>query len=145
MGSLHRTQGASINAIAVGYDRNGNRTSQGADTFSYNAANQFSGGNIGGRVESFGYDGLGRRTFRSPNGGRTDAWYDRSGLSLETGAAMWEALLREGLYVNLARPPATPANMTLLRCSLCAEHTEAQVEEILGMFEAAGRSTGCID
>jgi 7-keto-8-aminopelargonate synthetase-like enzyme len=65
--------------------------------------------------------------------------------SLETGAAMWEALLREGLYVNLARPPATPAGMNLLRCSLCAEHSASQVEEILGMFEAAGRSTGCID
>jgi 7-keto-8-aminopelargonate synthetase-like enzyme len=65
--------------------------------------------------------------------------------SLEMGAGMWEALLREGLYVNLARPPATPAGMTLLRCSLCAEHSAAQVEEILGMFEAAGRSTGCID
>ena len=63
---------------------------------------------------------------------------------LETGAAMWEALLHEGLYVNLARPPATPAGMTLLRCSLCAEHSEAQVGEILGMFEAAGRATGCI-
>ena len=63
---------------------------------------------------------------------------------LETGAAMWEALLKEGLYVNLARPPATPANMTLLRCSLCAEHSSGQVEEILGMFEAAGRATGCI-
>ena len=63
---------------------------------------------------------------------------------LETGAAMWEALLAEGLYVNLARPPATPANMTLLRCSLCAEHSSGQVEEILGMFEAAGRATGCI-
>ena len=63
---------------------------------------------------------------------------------LETGAAMWEALLKEGLYVNLARPPATPANMTLLRCSLCAEHSSDQVEEILGMFEAAGRATGCI-
>src|SRR5688572_17059492 len=63
---------------------------------------------------------------------------------LEKGAAMWEALLHEGLYVNLARPPATPANMTLLRCSLCAEHTESQVGEILGMFEAAGRATGCI-
>ena len=32
---------------------------------------------------------------------------------LDRGAAMWEALLREGLYVNLARPPATPADMTL--------------------------------
>ena len=49
---------------------------------------------------------------------------------LERGAAMWEALLREGLYVNLARPPATPANMTLLRCSLCAEHTAEQVQAI---------------
>ena len=65
--------------------------------------------------------------------------------NLEKGAAMWEALLNEGLYVNLARPPATPANMTLLRCSLCAEHTSEQVQEILGMFEAAGRATGCID
>ncbi|HVJ71446.1 MAG TPA: aminotransferase class I/II-fold pyridoxal phosphate-dependent enzyme [Sphingomicrobium sp.] len=63
---------------------------------------------------------------------------------LERGAAMWEALLNEGLYVNLARPPATPAGMTLLRCSLCAEHSAAQVDEILGMFEAAGRATGCI-
>src|SRR5947207_3168697 len=45
---------------------------------------------------------------------------------LATGAAMWEALLDEGLYVNLARPPATPANMTLLRCSLCALHSEEQ-------------------
>jgi glycine C-acetyltransferase/8-amino-7-oxononanoate synthase len=63
---------------------------------------------------------------------------------LETGAAMWEALLKEGLYVNLARPPATPGNMTLLRCSLCAEHTSDQVAEILEMFAAAGRSVGSI-
>ena len=63
---------------------------------------------------------------------------------LERGAAMWEALLAEGLYVNLARPPATPANMTLLRCSLCAEHTSEQVDEILGMFEAAGKRVGII-
>lgn len=63
---------------------------------------------------------------------------------LERGAAMWEALLAEGLYVNLARPPATPANMTLLRCSLCAEHSAEQVEQILGMFKAAGRNVGVI-
>jgi 7-keto-8-aminopelargonate synthetase-like enzyme len=64
---------------------------------------------------------------------------------LEVGAAMWEALLKEGLYVNLARPPATPAGMTLLRCSLCAEHTSEQVGEILAMFAAAGRATGVIN
>lgn len=63
---------------------------------------------------------------------------------LERGAAMWEALLHEGLYVNLARPPATPANMTLLRCSLCAEHSAEQVETITGMFERAGKATGII-
>jgi 7-keto-8-aminopelargonate synthetase-like enzyme len=63
---------------------------------------------------------------------------------LERGAAMWEALLHEGLYVNLARPPATPANMTLLRCSLCAEHSAEQVQTILGMFERAGKTVGII-
>lgn len=63
---------------------------------------------------------------------------------LEKGAMMWEALLKEGLYVNLARPPATPAGMTLLRCSLCAEHSAEQVQTILGMFERAGRAIGII-
>ncbi|MDP9164105.1 MAG: aminotransferase class I/II-fold pyridoxal phosphate-dependent enzyme [Pseudomonadota bacterium] len=63
---------------------------------------------------------------------------------LQKGAAMWEALLNEGLYVNLARPPATPGNMTLLRCSLCAEHSAEQVDQILDMFAAAGRATNCI-
>ncbi len=63
---------------------------------------------------------------------------------MERGAMMWQALLEEGLYVNLARPPATPANMTLLRCSLCAEHTSEQVDQILGMFEAAGKAVGAI-
>ena len=63
---------------------------------------------------------------------------------LERGAMMWEALLHEGLYVNLARPPATPAGMTLLRCSLCAEHTVEQVGEILGRFERAGKKIGII-
>jgi 8-amino-7-oxononanoate synthase len=63
---------------------------------------------------------------------------------LEIGAAMWQALLENGLYVNLARPPATPANMTLLRCSLCAEHSAEDVTEILARFAAAGRTTGVI-
>ena len=63
---------------------------------------------------------------------------------LERGAAMWEALLKEGLYVNLARPPATPANMTLLRCSLCAEHSAEQVQTIIGMFKRAGATAGIL-
>ena len=63
---------------------------------------------------------------------------------LEKGAAMWQALLENGLYVNLARPPATPAGMTLLRCSLCAEHTSEQVADILDRFEWAGKAVGII-
>lgn len=63
---------------------------------------------------------------------------------LEKGAMMWEALLHNGVYVNLARPPATPASMTLLRCSLCAEHSAEQVEDILGRFERAGKAVGII-
>ena len=63
---------------------------------------------------------------------------------LERGAMMWEALLKEGLYVNLARPPATPAGMTLLRCSLCAEHSADEVQTILSMFERAGKAVGII-
>lgn len=63
---------------------------------------------------------------------------------LERGAMMWEALLKNGLYVNLARPPATPAGMTLLRCSLCAEHSSDQVQDILARFERAGKAVGII-
>ena len=62
----------------------------------------------------------------------------------QTTVLMWQALLERGLYVNMARPPATPAGTYLLRCSLCAEHSDAQVGEILEMFAAAGRAVGCI-
>jgi 8-amino-7-oxononanoate synthase len=57
---------------------------------------------------------------------------------------MWQALLEAGVYVNMARPPATPAGMYLLRCSLCADHTEEQVTQILAMFESAGKATGIL-
>ncbi len=58
--------------------------------------------------------------------------------------AMWQALLEAGLYVNMARPPATPAGTFLLRCSLCAEHTPDQIARVLAMFDHAGRATGVI-
>jgi 8-amino-7-oxononanoate synthase len=34
--------------------------------------------------------------------------------------------------------------MYLLRCSLCADHSTAQVAQILAMFEAAGKATGVL-
>jgi glycine C-acetyltransferase/8-amino-7-oxononanoate synthase len=62
----------------------------------------------------------------------------------QTTVMTWQALMEQGVYVNMARPPATPAGMYLLRCSLCAEHTDEQVDQILTMFAAAGRATGVI-
>jgi 8-amino-7-oxononanoate synthase len=56
----------------------------------------------------------------------------------------WQALLEMGVYVNVARPPATPNGMFLLRCSLCAEHSEEQIDAILAAFKSAGQLSGAI-
>ena len=62
----------------------------------------------------------------------------------EQAVAMWQGLLEAGVYVNMARPPATPAGTFLLRCSLCAEHTPAQLDAVLAKFRAAGQAVGAI-
>ena len=62
----------------------------------------------------------------------------------DQAVTMWQALLDGGLYVNVARPPATPQGTYLLRCSLCAEHTTAQLDRVLTMFRTAGRAVGAI-
>jgi 8-amino-7-oxononanoate synthase len=56
----------------------------------------------------------------------------------------WQALLEMGVYVNVARPPATPNGMFLLRCSLCAEHSREQIDTILAAFKSAGQLSGAI-
>ena len=50
----------------------------------------------------------------------------------------------EGQITVYTQDRAYPANMTLQRCSLCAEHSAEEVETILGMFERAGKATGII-
>ncbi len=62
----------------------------------------------------------------------------------EQAVMMWQGLLEAGLYVNMARPPATPAGTYLLRCSLCAEHSTEQVTRITEMFRAVGKAVGVI-
>ncbi len=62
----------------------------------------------------------------------------------EQAVAMWQGLLEAGVYVNMARPPATPAGTFLLRCSLCAEHSSAQLDTVLAMFRTAGQAVGAI-
>jgi 7-keto-8-aminopelargonate synthetase-like enzyme len=60
----------------------------------------------------------------------------------ETTVRMWQAMLELGVYVNMSRPPATPAGVFLLRCSLCAEHTADQLDTVLDRFARAGELTG---
>lgn len=50
---------------------------------------------------------------------------------------VWQTLLDNGVYVNLALPPATPHGVCLLRCSVCAAHTKEQLERILKAFAKA--------
>ncbi len=57
---------------------------------------------------------------------------------------LWQTLLEAGVYVNMARPPATPAGTFLLRCSLCAEHTAEQITTVLQQFKVAGQAVGVV-
>ena len=60
----------------------------------------------------------------------------------ETTVRMWQAMLELGVYVNMSRPPATPAGVFLLRCSLCAEHSAEQLDQVLERFAMAGAAVG---
>ncbi len=62
----------------------------------------------------------------------------------EQAVLTWQALLELGVYVNVARPPATPNGMFLLRCSLCAEHSVEQIDTILAAFKKAGVISGAL-
>ena len=49
-------------------------------------------------------------------------------------ARFWNAMLADGVYVNLAIPPGTPNSKSLLRCSVSAAHTSAQIDRIIESF-----------
>ncbi|MFC3051356.1 serine palmitoyltransferase [Kordiimonas pumila] len=50
------------------------------------------------------------------------------------GTRFWEQLLMEGVYANMAAPPATPSGVFLMRVSVCAQHTAEQIDEIIARF-----------
>jgi 8-amino-7-oxononanoate synthase len=62
----------------------------------------------------------------------------------ELAAMAWHGLLSNGVYVNLALPPATPSGTALLRCSVCAAHTTAQLEQVIEALTNVGRQLGII-
>ncbi len=50
--------------------------------------------------------------------------------------AWWNELLHRGAYVNLVVPPASPTDDSLLRCSVSAAHSSAQIDQVLDAFAA---------
>ena len=51
-----------------------------------------------------------------------------------TAVAEWNRLFEQGVYVNLAVPPATPGGTSLLRLSVSAAHTEEEIDLVLKAF-----------
>lgn len=47
---------------------------------------------------------------------------------------LWRALFEEGVYTNVAVPPAVPAGESMLRTSYMATHTDDQMDEVLRIF-----------
>jgi len=62
----------------------------------------------------------------------------------ERAITMWNHLLAAGVYVNLAIPPGTPNALSLLRCSVSAAHSAAQIDTICGIFAEVGRAAGLV-
>ncbi len=63
---------------------------------------------------------------------------------LPTALAMWNGLLQAGVYLNLALPPATPDSRPLLRSSVSAAHTPAQIDAVLDAFSQVGSALGLL-
>ncbi|MBT5074133.1 MAG: aminotransferase class I/II-fold pyridoxal phosphate-dependent enzyme [Kordiimonadaceae bacterium] len=62
----------------------------------------------------------------------------------DTAIAYWQNMMKEGVYVNLAVPPATPNGLNLMRCSLSAAHSTKQIDYMLEKFIAVGKDLGVL-
>lgn len=58
--------------------------------------------------------------------------------------ALWNRLMAEGLYTNIAIPPATPNSLSLLRVSVSAAHTNDQVRKALEILAKVGSEMGIL-
>jgi 8-amino-7-oxononanoate synthase len=62
----------------------------------------------------------------------------------ETAVMFWNALLAEGVYTNLALGPATPGGKPLLRMSVSAALTPAQIDTAIAAIARVGRTLGLL-
>ncbi|HYC64595.1 MAG TPA: aminotransferase class I/II-fold pyridoxal phosphate-dependent enzyme, partial [Reyranellaceae bacterium] len=61
-----------------------------------------------------------------------------------TAIGFWRSLLEAGIYVNVVVPPATPNNLSLLRCSVSAALSREQLEHMVEVMAGIGRQLGVI-
>lgn len=64
--------------------------------------------------------------------------------SVEDCFRFWRALHDAGVFVNPVVPPATPSTRSLIRLSVMATHTRAQLEQALEAIERVSRSMGML-
>ena len=57
---------------------------------------------------------------------------------------VWKLLFESGVYTNPVIPPAVPSNLSLLRTSYMATHTDEQMAFVLEQFERVGKMVGLI-
>ena len=63
----------------------------------------------------------------------------------DSAVQVWKEVLEAGVYVNLALPPATPNDVPLLRCSVCAEHDRRELSSMVDIMVDVGRRYGVLD
>ena len=66
-------------------------------------------------------------------------------LDRDTAVTFWKYLLAEGVYLNLALPPATPGSLALLRSSVNAQHSDEQIDFAIAAICRVGRRMGLIE
>ncbi len=102
-------------------------------------------GSLGARVRANGlrlYSGLAKAGFSlgpQPNPVVAVKMPDR-----DSAVTFWKQLLAEGIYLNLALPPATPGSLALLRSSVNALHTDEQIDCAVAAMCRVGARLGII-
>jgi 8-amino-7-oxononanoate synthase len=61
-----------------------------------------------------------------------------------TAVRFWNRLIDEGIYTNIAIPPATPNGLSLLRVSISAAHDAAKIKRALDAMASVGAELGLV-
>ena len=89
----------SFGSATLTYDQNGNLTSDGANTYQWDARNRLIGV-TGGTTAVFAYDALGRRASKSINGASIQFIYDRNDIVAEIGGGTVSAKYLRSLSID---------------------------------------------